>query len=81
MAGFGVTAYGRFSGDRRGMEIFEAGIDDVLSYLHYPPSHRTRLCSNNPIERLNLEIRRRTRVVGMYCTRLFGHTFVQAAIA
>jgi len=59
------------------MEVFEAGIDDVLSYLHYAPSHRTRISSTNPLERLNLEIRRRTRVIGILphvgaCTRLIG---------
>ena len=48
------------------MEIFEAGIDDVLSYLHYPQPHRMRISSTNPLERLNLEIRRRTRVVGIF---------------
>jgi len=61
----------------KAMEIFEAGIEDVLSYLHYPQSHRTRVSSTNPLERLNLEIRRRTRVVGIFphagaCTRLIG---------
>jgi len=40
----------------KAMEIFEAGIDDVLSYLHYPQPHRVRISSTNPLERLNLEI-------------------------
>ena len=64
------------------MEIFEAGIDDVLSYLHYPQPHRTRISSTNPLERLNLEIRRRTRVVGIFpnpaaCLRLIGMLLVE----
>lgn len=66
----------------KAMEIFEAGIDDVLSYLHYPQSHRTRISSTNPLERLNLEIRRRTRVVGIFphvgaCVRLIGMLLVE----
>lgn len=61
----------------KAMEIFESGIDDVLSYLHYPVSHRVRISSTNPLERLNLEIRRRTRVIGIFphagaCGRLIG---------
>jgi len=34
--------------------------------VHYPSPYRTRLSSNNPIERLSQEICRRTRVVGMF---------------
>jgi transposase-like protein len=48
----------------------------VLSYLHYLPPHRTRLSSNNPIERMKLEIRRCTRVgISPHrgaCRRLIG---------
>lgn len=66
----------------KAMEIFEAGIDDVLSYLHYPQPHRTRISSTNPLERLNMEIRRRTRVVGIFphagaCVRLIGMLLVE----
>jgi len=66
----------------KAMEIFEAGIDDVLSYLHYPQPHRVRVSSTNPLERLNLEIRRRTRVVGIFphpnaCLRLIGMLLVE----
>jgi len=66
----------------RAMEVFEAGIDNVLSYLHYPAPHRTRVSSTNPPERLNKEIRRRTRVVGIFphtgaCLRLIGMLLVE----
>lgn len=63
------------------MEVLEAGIDDVLSYVYYAPSHRARISSTDPLERLNLEIRRRTRVIGIFpntaaCLRLIGMLLV-----
>ncbi len=50
----------------RAAEIVEAGIDETLSYYSMPPEHWRCLRTNNPLERLMREIRRRTRVVGAF---------------
>jgi transposase-like protein len=50
----------------RAAEIVEAGIDETLSYYELPPEHWRCLRTNNPLERLMREIRRRTRVVGAF---------------
>ena len=41
----------------------ENGIEETLTYCDFPSEHWTRIRTNNVIERLNREIRRRTRVV------------------
>jgi len=47
-------------------EIVENGINETLSYYAMPPEHWRCLRTNNPLERLMREIRRRTRVVGAF---------------
>lgn len=42
------------------------GCRETLAYTDFPMQHWTRIRSNNAIERLNREIRRRTRVVGTF---------------
>ena len=42
------------------------GIKETLTYCDFPSEHWTRIRTNNVIERLNREIRRRTRVVGSF---------------
>ena len=44
----------------------EDGIEETLTYCDSHSDHRTRIRTNNVIERLNWEIRRRTRVVGSF---------------
>ena len=44
----------------------ENGIEETLTYCDFPSEHWTRIRTNNVIERLNREIRRRTRVVGCF---------------
>jgi putative transposase len=44
----------------------ENSIDETLTYTDFPFEHWTRIRTNNVMERLNREIRRRTRVVGTF---------------
>ena len=44
----------------------EDGAEETLTYCGFPSEHWTRIRTNNVIERLNREIRRRTRGVGCF---------------
>lgn len=47
-------------------EIVRSGIEETLSYYQFPREHWRRIRTNNPLERIMKEIRRRTRVVGAF---------------
>ena len=44
----------------------EDGIEETLTYMDFPSQHWLKIRTNNVIERMNREIRRRTRVVGTF---------------
>jgi transposase-like protein len=50
----------------KAVSVFETGIEDALTYLGYPGSHHARIRSTNMLERLFEEVKRRTRVVGVF---------------
>jgi putative transposase len=50
----------------RAAELAAASFHETLSYYNFPEEHWRRIRTNNPLERILREIRRRTRVVGAF---------------
>ncbi|BCJ86733.1 hypothetical protein skT53_17180 [Effusibacillus dendaii] len=54
----------------KAMEILQRAEEDVLAYIAFPKEHWRQICSTNPLERLNREIRRRMVILTCMDTRL-----------
>ena len=50
----------------RAAAMMDEAEHDVLAYMSFPKSHWPQIRSTNPIERVNLEIKRRTNVVQIF---------------
>lgn len=47
-------------------QVLRDAAEDVLAYMAFPSEHWRQIHSTNPLERQNKEIRRRTRVIGIF---------------
>jgi len=47
-------------------ELVDEGIGETLTFYAFPDSHWIKIRTNNPLERIMKEIRRRTKVVGAF---------------
>jgi putative transposase len=77
-----VAGKWRKKGNEKVAEHLEEHIEECLSCLAFPESHRRRIRTTNGLERLNQEIRRRTRVVRIFpnersCLRLVSALAVE----
>lgn len=64
------------------MMTLENAVDEMLTFYSFPQEHWKKISSTNPLERLNREARRRTRVVGVFpstnsCLRLLGMVLLE----
>jgi putative transposase len=60
----------------KAVAVLEAGIGDALTYLSFPGSDHAKLRTTNMLERLLKDVKRRTRVVGVFPNETSASTLV-----
>jgi transposase-like protein len=51
---------------KKAAELVKEGVEETLTYFSFPDEHWRHIKTNNPLERILREVRRRTRVVGAF---------------
>jgi transposase-like protein len=51
---------------RQAAGVLREGVEETLTYMAFPREHWSRIRTNNALERIMKEVRRRTRVVGAF---------------
>ena len=62
-------------------EIMDAAEAEVLAFADFPRAHWPKIWSTNPLERINKEIKRRARVVGIFPNEAAAVRLVGAILA
>jgi transposase len=61
-----ATHWSRAQRLTKAAELVESAVHETITYYHFPEAHWRRIRTNNPLERILREIRRRTKVVGAF---------------
>jgi putative transposase len=62
-------------------ELMDEAEEDMLSYTSFPAEYWQKIWSNNPLERLNKEVKSWTEVVGIFPNEEAGIRLVEAVLS
>jgi putative transposase len=77
-----MSQFGDNSKYEQALKILDEGFEDTIQYMEYPEDIRCHIRSTNSLERLNQEVCRREKVIGIYpntktAFRLVGAVLMQ----